>query len=593
MAGSYLPNQIAVTQDFAPGYGVVLDPQPGQVARDESGALYSRGQILTDEGGYRANFANSSLASSIGTATFTNGSTTVAWTYADTYDIHTGDKVFLDADTITNGKTIAAIYTDSIELDDAYTGTGGTGASSRQVLTSKVGAGGTITVANGTAIINAGTTAGSVFELERDVDYLPLKKMSGITISQRIANQTIYLGYYNELYTPTNTFARFEFTGTDATVVNCVTGRNPTQAPSASEQESFTVKIPNGGTTAVSNRYEVTIQKNKVSFWINGIRVAQCFRVCPRAHDVLTSTIQVVNGTTPATSTVVTVGYDACINENSISIDYFSQDTEAQAPNVPMTNYPFSQAGIIAINTDLILIDCTQFRTLIIQCTSMGASGVCTPYFSSDDGTTYVAGSMSTQAGAVATTFNAAGSWVIPVTGRLFRLRLTTATTSGTTTIRVQGMHQNGLQPVSVLGTVPVSFTQAALPASTNLIGDVGIQYRANATGQASIHHKIAAGSTNATNVKASAGRVVGWSAINTTASFRYIKLHNTAGTPTAGSGVVLTIAIPPNSVNNMPLGGGGLGFATGIAYTMVTGVADADTAAVTASDIVFDLFWL
>ena len=142
--------------------------------------------------------------------------------------------------------------------------------------------------------------------------------------------------------------------------------------------------------------------------------------------------------------------------------------------------------------------------------------------------------------------------------------------------------------PVQVIGGGSV----AILQAGTNAIGDVGIQYRANATGGATIKHIVAAATTNATNTKASAGRVVGWNLVNTTATFQYVKLHNTAGAPTAGSGVVMTIAIPPNGVNSMPVGGGGIGFATGIAYTIVTGSADADATATTLGSVVGDLFY-
>ena len=118
------------------------------------------------------------------------------------------------------------------------------------------------------------------------------------------------------------------------------------------------------------------------------------------------------------------------------------------------------------------------------------------------------------------------------------------------------------------------------------------MQYRANATGAATIKHIVSAASTNATNAKTAAGRVVGWSFVNTTASFQYVKLHNTAGTPTAGASVVMTIAIPPSGVNNMPVGAGSIGFATGIGYTIVTGSADADATATTAGAVVGDLFY-
>jgi hypothetical protein len=108
-------------------------------------------------------------------------------------------------------------------------------------------------------------------------------------------------------------------------------------------------------------------------------------------------------------------------------------------------------------------------------------------------------------------------------------------------------------------------------------------------SGGCSINHLISAATTNATNVKASAGQVYGWTIFNTNAAIRYVKLHNTAGAPTAGTGVVYTIGVPATGGNNITLPTG-LAFSTGIAFTTVTGVADADTVAVGASDLAIDI---
>ena len=140
------------------------------------------------------------------------------------------------------------------------------------------------------------------------------------------------------------------------------------------------------------------------------------------------------------------------------------------------------------------------------------------------------------------------------------------------------------------MNSLPVSGT-VGLSAGAGLIGDVGQQYRANATGAASGAHLVSAATTNATIVKASAGRVLGWALANTNAAWRYVKLHNQTTTPTAGTGVVRTIAIPPNGLAQMKLEGG-ITFATGIGLTTVTGSADADTAAVGVGDIVGDIFF-
>lgn len=147
-------------------------------------------------------------------------------------------------------------------------------------------------------------------------------------------------------------------------------------------------------------------------------------------------------------------------------------------------------------------------------------------------------------------------------------------------------------QSVTIASDQPsLPVTPAALVAGTAAIGDVGTQYRANATGAATTKHVVAAAGTNAQNVKASAGRLVGWNLANTTAAWVYLKLHNTAGTPTAGAAVVGTIGIPPNGKSELQLDGG-LGFATGIGLSIVTGAADADATAVTANAVVGDLYY-
>ncbi len=151
----------------------------------------------------------------------------------------------------------------------------------------------------------------------------------------------------------------------------------------------------------------------------------------------------------------------------------------------------------------------------------------------------------------------------------------------------------NAALPMALVNTptVTANIGTGSLAAGTNAIGDVGVQYRASATGAATIKHVVAAATTNATSVKASAGRLLGWHFQNTSAAIKYVKLHNIATAPTAGSGVVMTIGIPANGsvFQNLP---GGIGFATGIGYTIVGGAADTDATAVALNDVVGDLFY-
>jgi hypothetical protein len=431
-----------VPGDYAPGYGAVTATAANPTV-DEGGYTAIRGPVMTDEGGYRDNFAGASLAVSIGSCTFTNGSTTVTGTGFDTADLQVGCYVYLDADGVAAAKQVEWFTPTEIALASAYTGAGGTGASSRQIEKSVVGAGGSIAVSGGQCTITAGTTAASVFELERDVDILPLVKEGKFSISQRIANQDIYFGFYDE-NNPARWYYWFHFTGTVNTVVNCVCAWNPTGAPSGGEIAAQTITLPASVTTAASNTYRIEMLKDRVFFYINEVLVATERRTVPHPHDFLVSTLRVVNGTTPGSSTTVVIDYTTCANFNVVSTENPSNNMTITNPNVPAQEVlAYNVAGVIAINTDLGIFDASQFRAFSIQCISMGTTGVVTSAASFDGGTTWNAiGIFPVGGGAIATTFNAAGAWIMPGLGALVRLRLTTATTAGTTTIRVRGMHQ-------------------------------------------------------------------------------------------------------------------------------------------------------
>lgn len=132
--------------------------------------------------------------------------------------------------------------------------------------------------------------------------------------------------------------------------------------------------------------------------------------------------------------------------------------------------------------------------------------------------------------------------------------------------------------PVTIQGTATVS-------------GETATQYRSTASG-ASTKHLVSAANTNSTLVKNTAGKVLGWYFANTTSAWVYVKLHNQATAPTAGTGVICTIAVPPNGVSQF-FSEGGATFTTGIGMTVVGGAADADTTSVTAAAVVGELIWV
>ncbi len=110
-------------------------------------------------------------------------------------------------------------------------------------------------------------------------------------------------------------------------------------------------------------------------------------------------------------------------------------------------------------------------------------------------------------------------------------------------------------------------------------------------SGGLDVFHLVSAATTNATSIKASAGQVFGWYIYNTNAAARKVSFHNTAGAPTAGSGVFFSLMIPPNSGANV-FSDIGIPFSAGIGITTVTGIADADNVAVALNDLVINIWY-
>lgn len=319
-----------IESDYSPQYGAATEV-PVTARFDPSGNLLVRAQVHGDEGGYRTNFANTSLAVTIGTCTFTNGSDQVTGTGFDVSQIHLGDSVYLTADGSTAAKRVDYITATALTLASPYTGAGGTGAGSAQVLNEKIGTGCSFTVTNGQISLVSGTTSASVLELERDADFLPLGKLGRFSISQRIANQNIRYGFYDENSGGNaRWFFWFDYNGIDQSKVDCVCAWNPTNAPTGAEIKTVTVNLPLGTVSAYPNDHKIELLKDRVVFTINNVIVYTEYGVVPGPMDFQTSTMRIVNGTSPASSTTVLLDYEACSNIDIVPTE------PASASGVPL-----------------------------------------------------------------------------------------------------------------------------------------------------------------------------------------------------------------------------------------------------------------
>lgn len=106
----------------------------------------------------------------------------------------------------------------------------------------------------------------------------------------------------------------------------------------------------------------------------------------------------------------------------------------------------------------------------------------------------------------------------------------------------------------------------------------------------------IGANTSNATVVKASAGRVGALVGFNLAATPVYLKVYDKATTPDQNDTPKLRLMIPGNTAGAgfvYPVPPGGLTFLNGISFRLVTGVGDTDNTAVAANEQLINLGYL
>jgi hypothetical protein len=317
---------------------------------DTSGALQTRSTVLTDEDSFRDDFLGTSLTTTLaGTATFVNGSLAVVG-IGTTFlsQVNKGDYIKLTADAETAFAIVASVDSNlSITLAGAYTGTGGTGVTVRSSWATVTGAGSTITVAADNLTIAMPVTTGIISGVFRHGDYGPMKWVNVFSVSARRANQTIQAGMGDSFATP-SIAAYFEFTGTVATSVNCVSG------PSAASLQTTTILIPGGLDTSTARRYEVNVSDDTVEFLVDGLVLAQHRNHIPYSYQVMEYGIRVVNtGTVAGVTSVVS---DLTHFKN---FDQLEMSTSASGKPVIVTlATPVAATGVITTTQSVpVLID--------------------------------------------------------------------------------------------------------------------------------------------------------------------------------------------------------------------------------------------
>jgi hypothetical protein len=174
----------------------------------------------------------------------------------------------------------------------------------------------------------------------------------------------------------------------------------------------------------------------------------------------------------------------------------------------------------------------------------------------------------------------------ILVQGTAQKLDTRTVTTGVGTVERQVGAIGDPVSGAAVarVGSGPAAEALRVVPAS---------DHQAQTTGS-SVHHKVSLAATNPTVIKALPGKVTGIWCYNNHNAIRKVAFHDTALAPTAGTTPIrFAVIVPANGSAFVPLPPEGVEFVNGIAYTMVTGVGDANANAVGASDLVLGVAYV
>lgn len=166
---------------------------------------------------------------------------------------------------------------------------------------------------------------------------------------------------------------------------------------------------------------------------------------------------------------------------------------------------------------------------------------------------------------AVSVTSNFYRQFVLPITARYVRIRISTAFTGAATGVRAIAQLCKDYFAADMNNSVVATISGTTAPT---------------------VHTLNSAATINATSVKATAGRVYTVTLSNQNASARFFKLYQKASAPVPTSDIpVLVVPVAANSHVILDFGVFGLQVQTGIAYCVTGAIGDADSTVITAGD--------
>lgn len=329
---------------------------------ESTGALRIRGPIHTDEGSFRDDFIGSNNVLSLtGTLLFTNGSTSVIGTgtlFTSELNKNFYIKKSTDSNSVYEG--IFNIISDTeLELEHPYLGTNGSGIGYATKWKQSL-SGGSISYANSYITLNSGVDASSFNLFNREGDYLPYIFEAKLNISQRIANQTTSVGFFNSENNTPSESAVLVFDGTDNTKVKLRT-RSFTDA--ANLQET-TITFPLSGVSSVDHVYSIEVNSKRVTLSIDGEVAATHQNHIPDSYTVLFIGGSIYNSAI-VTNTTLNVDYIVFENINRLAV-------QNDFAGSPIKSQIMGKSSVTGLFQDLILDN--NGNLIVTSLTGFGAN---------------------------------------------------------------------------------------------------------------------------------------------------------------------------------------------------------------------------
>lgn len=274
------------------------------IQSDPSGKIATRAQVLTDEGSFKDDFQGSALTStSTVSAVFTNGSAIVTGSGFLT-EANLNRTLYIKGATAANTAYTQIERIDSntqLTLVSAYTGTTtGLATFSKTFWIPAITGAGTISVGSSLLNFNATGVSGDSLQITRTVDYEPLVVTFQMSVNQRVANQTINIGY-GSLGGSSSAF--LQLTGTDNHIATLVTSNGPL----SSDTTSIPFTIPNYKDTSQELTYRLEMTPDEVTITVDGIIAAASSIHIPGPYDTMQSVMSITNTATATAGTVLTI----------------------------------------------------------------------------------------------------------------------------------------------------------------------------------------------------------------------------------------------------------------------------------------------